>query len=305
MRFVSAKRNPSKANPWSTTHGCLVGILLSGILQAAVADELPPEDVLFFERHIRPIFVEHCYGCHSARADKIQAGLRLDSRAGWMKGGESGPAIFPGKVNESLLIQAVRYESLQMPPSGKLPDAKIRLLEEWVARGAPDPRSDEREPTRKDVTVEMGRAHWAFRAPTLAALREVKRLGWPRGMLDCYLLARLEQADIPPSPEASRDVLIRRVYFDLLGLRPTYEEIQQFLSDHSPDAYERLVDRLLSTPMFGERWARHWLDVARYADTKGYVFQEDRTYPQAYQYRDWVIQVLNRDLPYDEFLRNV
>ncbi|GIW95594.1 MAG: cytochrome c [Pirellulaceae bacterium] len=280
-------------------------ILMAGGGQNAFAQAkaLAPEDEAFFERHIRPILVEHCYGCHSARAEKIQGGLRLDSRQGMLRGGESGPVIVPGRVEESLLIEAVRYESLQMPPSGKLPDEKIRLLEEWVARGAPDPRDFADGPSRDQVTAEMGRLHWAFQPPVLPAPPPVQRPEWPRGPLDRYLLARLEQAGLEPQPEADRRTLIRRLYFDLLGLPPTYDEVQQFVEDPSADAYEKLVDRLLASPAFGERWARHWLDVARYADTKGYVFQEDRSYPQAYQYRDWVIQTLNRDLPYADFLK--
>jgi len=275
-------------------------------LQAADSD-LPAEQVEFFEKNIRPLLVEHCYGCHSAQATEVKGGLRLDSRAGLLQGGNSGPAIVPGNVDNSLLIQAVRYgeDSVQMPPKGKLPEEKIQLLERWVAMGAPDPRGGDAASNDPSAArpADVARTHWAFRPPTRPRIPAVRDATWPRGNLDVYLLARLEEIGLAPAPEADRSVLIRRLYIDLTGLPPRYEEIAEFLADTSADAYERLVDRLLASPRFGERWGRHWLDVARYADTKGYVFQEDRSYPEAYTYRDWVIQTLNQDLPYDQFLR--
>lgn len=288
----------------------LAWLLLWGIASApgvtAFAEQLTEEQIEFFEKHIRPVLVEHCYGCHSARAEPIRGGLRLDSRAGWLRGGDSGPAIVPGDVEASLLIQAVRYreDSVQMPPNGKLPQEKILLLERWVAMGAPDPRGEgTAEPTRAEVMAEMGRNHWAFRPPKRPQPPNMPDTLWARNALDQYLEVRWNQLGLQPAPEADRTVLIRRLYVDLMGVLPTYDEVLQFLNDPAADAYERLVDRLLASPHFGERWARHWLDVARYSDTKGYVFQEDRSYPQAYTYRDWVIETWNRDLPYDQFVR--
>ncbi len=260
------------------------------------------EGVEFFEKKIRPILVDQCYSCHSAQAKKLKGGLKLDTRDGVLKGGDTGPAIVPGKPDESLLIKAVRYkeEELKMPPKQPLAAGQVADLEAWVKRGAPDPRSG--APPAADPGLAKARAHWAYQKPKESALPPVKDKQWSRNPIDAFVLARLEEKGMKPQPPADRHTLIRRVSFDLTGLPPTPEEVEAFEKDAALDAYERLVDRLLASPHYGERWARHWLDVARYSDTKGYVFQEERRYPFAYTYRDWVVRALNEDLPYDQFL---
>lgn len=259
----------------------------------------------FFEKEVRPVLVEDCYKCHSARSDKVKGGLLLDTRSGWMKGGDSGPAIVPGDPEKSLLIKAVRYtdENLQMPPKNKkLSAAKISALEQWVKMGAPDPRTDPTPAAASTGATDKAKQHWAFRPirePQLPAVKNRSRVQSP---IDQFLLARLEARGLASSPRADRRTLIRRATYDLIGLPPTPEEVDAFIGDTSPDAFAKVVDRLLGSPHYGERWARYWLDVARYADTKGYVFEEERRYPFAYTYRDYVIRAFNEDLPYDRFI---
>ena len=259
---------------------------------------LNTDEVDFFEKKIRPVLVEHCYECHSQKAKELESGLLLDSRAGMLKGGDNGPAIVPGNPEKSNLIKAIRYghDFSQMPPKGKLPDAVIADFQQWVAAGAPDPRTQE-----SSAPVPKAK-HWAFQPPRRVPPRPVKRANWPKNEIDRFVLARLEDHKLSPSTDADRRTLIRRLTFDLTGLPPTFTEIKEFVKDRSPRALDYLIDRLLASPHFGERWARHWLDVARYADTKGYVFMEDRNYPEAYTYRDWVIRAFNEDLPYDRFI---
>ncbi len=274
--------------------------------QPAVKDAATPDkrQLEFFETNVRPLLVEHCYKCHSHQAKNLRGGLLLDSRAGWLKGGDNGPAIVPGKPDESLLIKAVRYQDdLKMPPKGKLTPKQIDLLVQWVRMGAPDPRGDTAAPVaRKSVDVEQGRSFWAFQP-----LRDVTpppvqdAAGWCRTPIDRFILAKLEAKGIRPNPSADRRTLIRRVYFDLIGLPPTPAEITAFVRDPDPRAYESLIDRLLESPHYGERWARHWMDVARFAESHGYEQDYDR--PYAYHYRDFLIQALNQDMPYDRFVR--
>jgi mono/diheme cytochrome c family protein len=275
----------------------------------AVADEPPrvsPEDETFFESKVRPILAAHCLECHGPK--KQESGLRLDSRQAVLAGGDSGErAIVPGDPQRSLLIQAVRHEGdYRMPPRGKLPEEAIAALTEWVQRGAPWPVSSQAAPPPASAAAlveEHRRSHWAYQPVLRPELPPVRQADWPRQRLDTLVLAGLEAAGLTPSPEADRRTLIRRLTFDLHGLPPTPHEVEAFVADPAPDALERLVDRLLASPRYGERWGRHWLDVARYADTKGYAFAQERRYPYAYTYRDWVIRALNRDLPYDEFIR--
>jgi hypothetical protein len=266
-------------------------------LESTAADSAGVE---FFENKIRPVLVDRCYECHSAQSEKLKGGLRLDTRNGWEKGGASGPAIAPGKPAESLLIQVLKgtaHDVKRMPSKGDpLPDAQIAAFEEWVAMGAPDPRSD------TTAAKPAVRNHWAFQPPRPPAAPALRNPGWVRTELDRFVLAQLEAHGLEPSPAADRRTLLRRVTQDLTGLPPTPAEMAAFLSDTSPEAYARVVDRLLASPRYGERWARHWLDVARYADTKGYVFEEERRYAYSYTYRDWVVSALNQDLPYDEFI---
>lgn len=261
-----------------------------------------PEGIEFFEKRVRPVLVEHCYKCHSIESKKAKGGLLLDSRDAILKGGATGPALVAGDPDKSLLIRAVRHASpdLLMPPGKKLSDAQVADLAAWVKMGAPDPRSAAVRP-RYGMSLEEGRKFWSFRPVKDPPVPPVKDTAWPRNPVDHFILARLEQAGLAPAPPADRRALIRRVTFDLTGLPPTPEEVDAFLADNSPSAFERVVDRLLASPRYGERWGRHWLDVVRYADTCGNA--SDYPVPQAHLYRDWVIRAFNRDRPYDELLR--
>ena len=271
---------------------------------ARAADD--PAGIEFFESNIRPILVDNCYPCHSQQSEKVKGSLLVDSRDGLLKGGDTGPAIKPGDVEASLLIKAVRYtdDELKMPPKNKkLSPAQIASLETWVKMGAPDPRVASAAMSKAQSIRDKAKKHWAFqpiRKPDVPAVREKRLVQTP---VDNFILARLEAAHLPPSPLADKRTLIRRATFDLIGLPPTPEEVAAFEADKSSDAFAKVVDRLLASPHYGERWGRHWLDVARYADSKGYVFEEDRHYPFAYTYRDYVIRSFNEDLPFDQFIK--
>ena len=256
----------------------------------------------FFENRIRPLFAEHCHKCHGAA--KQQASLRLDSAAALAKGGDTGPVVVPGEPDKSLLIKVVRYQDeSKMPPKGKLSDAAIKDLETWVRSGAKWPAGDKTPSAGGPPDpLEARKAHWAFRPVADPSSPKVGKPEWVRDPLDAFILSRIEAAGLQPAPEAPKATYIRRVTFDLTGLPPTPEEIDAFHADNSTGAHERLVDRLLASPRFGERWARHWMDISRYADTKGYVFQEDRRYPFAWTYRDWLVNSINADMPYDRFV---
>jgi len=272
---------------------------------ASAADD--PAGIEFFEAKIRPILVDNCYKCHSLYSKKVKGGLLLDSRDGVLKGGDTGPAIKPGDPDQSLLIKAIRYtdEKLQMPPKDKkLSAEKIGALEAWVKMGAPDPRVS-KTPGLGDVNAIRAKAktHWAFLPVKNPVPPDVNATRFVRTPVDNFVLSKLEAAHLEPSPEADKRTLIRRATFDLIGLPPKPEEVAAFEADKSPDAFEKVIDRLLASPRYGERWGRHWLDVARYADTKGYVFEEDRHYPYSYSYRDYVIRSFNQDLPYNQFLK--
>ncbi len=260
----------------------------------------------FFERKIRPILVKHCYECHSPQAKKVQGGLLLHSRAAARKGGETSPAIVPGDVEASLLIRAIRYDGLEMPPSGKLPADVVADFERWIEAGAPDPREDTPGvATNHQVDLARAREFWAYQRPQRHKLPAVQDKEWPRQAIDWFVLEQLEAAGLGPSPEADRRTFIRRVTFDLIGLPPTPQEVEAFLSDASQHAYENVVERLLKSPHYGERWARMWLDVARYAEDQAHIVGNNQSlvYPNAYLYRDWVIAALNDDLPFDEFVK--
>ncbi len=283
-------------------HRHLLGLV--ALLAISPAPARADDGVAFFEKKIRPVLVEHCARCHSEKGKSPKGGLRVDTRAGLRKGGDSGPALVPGKPEQSLLVKALRYrdESLRMPPKGKLPDAVVRDFERWIALGAPDPRTGSAGPAT--VGVEAARRHWAFQPIRRPALPAVKGAAWPRTAVDHFVLAKLEAKGLTPSTQADRRTLIRRLSFDLLGLPPTMAAVDAFVADQRPDAYERLVDQLLALPRYGERWGRHWLDVARYADTKDGVlmYGDDRVRPYAYTYRDYVIRAFNEDLPLDRFV---
>ncbi len=275
------------------------------LLTALPAEASDPRAVAFFEQKIRPVLVEHCYRCHSAQAEgnkKLKAGLRLDTRDGLRKGGDSGPSLVPGKPADSLLVKALRYGGdVRMPPKGKLPAAVIADFEKWVSLGAPDPRDGAAGPARQvGMSIEAGRNFWAYKPPRLPAVPAVRADHWAAGDIDRFILAKLEAAGRKPAPDADRATLARRLTYDLTGLPPTPEEVDAFVRDAHPLAYERLVDRLLASPAVGERWGRHWLDVARYAESvtlRGFVFKE------AWRYRDYVIDSFNRDVPFDRFVR--
>ncbi|MBI1917767.1 MAG: DUF1549 domain-containing protein, partial [Planctomycetes bacterium] len=255
------------------------------------------EQAEFFEKHVRPILAENCLSCHGPK--KQMSGLRLDSREAVLAGGDNGPAVRPGDPDNSPLIQAVRYQGeRKMPPKKRLAPAQVEVLVAWVKTGAPWPRAR----PLPVAQAEAWQRHWAFRPVANPRPPTVKQTDWSRTTIDRFVLARLEAKGLRPSSAADRRTLIRRVTFDLTGLPPTPEEIAAFESDRSPDAWEKVVDRLLASPHYGERWGRHWLDVARYADTKGYVFFEEADYPWAWTYRDYVLRSFNEDKPYDRFL---
>lgn len=247
----------------------------------------------FFETKVRPVLAERCFKCHGEKQQK--GGIRLDGPEHFQATDGSGPLVVPGKPDESRLIKAVRQTGdVKMPPNGKLPAAAIRALEEWVRLGAKWPA--------KETTKPGGADHWAFKPVQPTPEPAVKDATWPLSPLDNFVLAKLEAKGLKPAPAADRRTLIRRVYFDLTGLPPSAGGVDAFLKDGAPDAFEKVVDRLLASPRFGERWGRHWLDVARYADTKGSIGGEDARYPFAYTYRDWIVKAFNDDLPYDQFL---
>ncbi len=278
--------------------------------QSAMADTASTPsaaDAAFFDTRIRPVLSEHCYKCHSHTADRIKGGLLLDSRAAVLQGGDSGPAIVAGKPDESLLIQAIRYkdEDLRMPPAahgGKLGDAQIADFEEWVKRGAPDPRVPASAGGGSHY-AGVGKKHWAFQPLRKPALPAIASNPWIQSPVDAFVCAQLDAAGLKPNPPADKRTLIRRATFDLTGLPPTEGEIQDFLADSSPDAFAKVVDRLLASPHYGERWARYWMDVARYSDTKGDPpRRDDPRFPYAWTYRDYLIASFNADKPYAQFV---
>ncbi len=256
-----------------------------------IASSVCGED--FFETKVRPVLAERCFKCHGAKEQK--GGIRLDGPEHMQASDGSGPLVVPGKPDESRLIKAVRQtEDVKMPPNGKLSADSITALEEWVRAGAKWPAKSTSKPVASD--------HWAFKPVQPPSPPAVKDERWPSSPIDTFVLAKLEAKGLSPSSPADRITLIRRVYFDLTGLPPSPEEVQAFVNDKAGDAFEKVVDKLLASPRFGERWARHWLDVARYSDTKGAIANEDTRYPFAYTYRDWVVKSFNEDLPYDQFL---
>jgi hypothetical protein len=258
--------------------------------------------VEFFEKQVRPVLVEKCVSCHGPKTQR--GSLRLDSRDAVLKGGDTGPAVVAGQPDKSLLIRVIKRDGdLKMPPKEKdgLDAATIDALTTWVRMGAPWPAGGAATSSGTSV-VEARKKHWSFRPVQRPVLPVLGDNTWARTPIDRFILAKLEAKELTPSPAADRRTLIRRVTFDLTGLPPTSEEVEAFLADKRPGAYERLVDRLLASPAFGERWGRHWLDVARYADTRGYVFTAERRYPYSYTYRDYVVASFNEDRPYDRFL---
>ncbi len=292
------------------------GLLFVGMVCCApfvfaddTADKQKPtaEQTEFFEAKIRPILVQRCYQCHSTDAEEIEGGLVLDSKWGWQTGGDSGPAIVPGNLAESNLIDAVRYEEnivSAMPPKSKLPAEEIKLLERWVEMGAPDPRAKVKKGASSMVeTFDLNKRvqeHWSWRPIDDPPPPEVLDQAWPASDIDRFILHALENAGLSPARPADKQLLLRRVFFDLIGLPPTPEQIDAFVADQSQDAYQRVVEQLLDSPQFGEKWARHWMDLVRYAETYGHEF--DYPIPHSTEYRDYLIRGLNADLPYDQFI---
>lgn len=285
--------------------------ILSAVALLAVSAraETDSAGAAFFETKIRPVFVTHCYKCHSeqaAKAGKLKGALRLDSREGLRMGGENGVVVVPGKPQESRLIQAIRYSNadFQMPPKDQLAEQIVSDFEKWVAMGAPDPRQSTpvaAAAPKRVIDLEAGRKYWAFQPLARVQPPEVKATELVRTPVDRFILARLEKEGVVPNAPASRAVLIRRAYADLLGLPPTPQEVDAFINDPSPDAWPNLIDKLLASDHYGERWGRHWLDIVRFAESNGYEFDGDRR--GAFQYRDFVIRAFNRDLPYNQFIR--
>ena len=271
-------------------------------LSHACAADLTPAQLDFFENKIRPVLADHCYKCHSPLAEKVKGGLLVDTRDGLLKGGESGPALVPGDAENSLLIKAIRYTDpdLQMPKDKKLEADQIADLTAWVKMGAPDPRLASAQNYANHSTN-----HWAWQPVKPGPVPQASDPAWCQSPVDNFILAKLDAAGLKPNPPADKRTLIRRASFDLIGLPPTPEEVDEFVNDSSPDAFAKVVDRLLASPHYGERWGRHWLDVARYSDTVGQPRRntEDNLYPFAWGYRDYVIRSFNENKPYDVFIK--
>jgi len=282
----------------------MIMLAAPAFLTLLVLAQSPPafaaEDLEFFEKRVRPVLVERCYECHSAGSKQLEGGLLLDSREAVFKGGDTGPAAVSVDVNQSRLIEAIRYKSeqLQMPPTGKLPDSEIGVLEEWVRRGLPFTPADvaTKAARRREIDIAQGRQHWAF--------RPVREYDLPftsvASRLDAFIAVALQEQKLTQSDPTDRRVLVRRASFDLLGLPPTADDVERFAADKTPDAYERLVDRYLASPHYGERWGRYWLDLARYCDVAE-SWREGEASP--WLYRDWVVAALNADVPYNDFVR--
>lgn len=280
---------------WGAVVICLTARL------AAAADP-GPEALEFFEKRIRPVLSEQCYKCHSSTSEKLKGGLMLDSREALLKGGDTGPSVVPGNLEKSLLVSAIRWSDpdLQMPPKHKLEPAQEADLEAWVKAGAAWPQETAKSPLKKVFDLNRRRSeHWCWQPFSDSPLPAVADAAWARRPLDRFILAGLERAGLAPNPEAEKATLLRRASFDLIGLPPTPVEIEAFLADASPEAFAKVVDRLLASPRFGERWARHWLDLVRYAESRGHEF--DPAIPNAWEYRDYVIRAFNADVPYNLF----
>jgi hypothetical protein len=282
----------------------LTAAVLSTWPAAARGQQPDREGIEFFERRIRPILAERCFECHGP-VKKPKGGLRLDSRAALLHGGDTGPAIAPGEPERSLLVRAIRYaeRDFRMPPKGRLSDEQIADLTEWIRRGAPwpDGAAAKGVAPSKDFDLAKRRDFWSLRPVTRPALPVVKQADWPRSPIDYFLLAKLEGAGLRPAAPADRHTLLRRVTFNLTGLPPTPAEVEAFVNDRSPEAFAKVVDRLLASPHYGGRWGRHWLDLVRFAETGGHEF--DFELPEAFRYRDYVIRAFNADVPYDQFVR--
>jgi hypothetical protein len=265
-----------------------------------VASHESTDGIAFFEAKIRPVLIDNCYQCHSRDAQELQGGLVLDNRDGLLKGGDSGPAVLPGNPAESLLLQSLKYEAYEMPPTGQLPSAVIEDFEHWIEIGMPDPRTEDTTIPKPAIDLEQGRKFWSFQPIGSPQRPTTRNTEWPLGDIDRFVLAKLEKHGLGPSADVDRATWLRRVTFALIGLPPSIEEIDAFLADDSPDAYACVVDRLLASPHFGERWGRHWLDVARFAESSG--GGRSLLFKDAWRYRDYTIDSVNRDKPVNQFI---
>ena len=298
MRRYHFQYKSTSATRFASQGLLLCTLLATGALRAG-------DKIDFFETKIRPVLVEHCYACHSATAagkKKLKGNLLLDSRGASRRGGESGPAIVPGKPEASLLLSALRYESFEMPPGGKLSDQIIADFVKWIEMGAPDPRTAKTDGQSK-LPPDQPPSGWAFQSPQPRPLPEVKQRDWPRGAIDRLVLANLETHGMRPAPAADKRTLLRRATYDLLGLPPTAAELESFVADDRPQAFDQAVTALLDAPDFGIRWARHWLDNVRYAEDDPTCAANNNGSFAIASYRDWVVDAFNRDLPYDAFVR--
>ncbi|MFG0263766.1 MAG: PSD1 and planctomycete cytochrome C domain-containing protein [Rhodopirellula sp. JB055] len=280
-----------------------LGLLAASETPAQDSSKITPEQLEFFENRIRPVLVRECYECHSAESGKTRGGLRLDTRDALLLGGESGPSIVPGHPEDSPFWDAITYNGWEMPPRGQLPDDVLADFKRWIEMGLPDPRVRESITVETEIDLESGRDHWAFHKPQPQGLPEVQRAAWAKSDVDRFVLAKLEDNGLEPAEDADAATLLRRLSFDLVGLPPTGAEVESFLRATARDreaAIESKVDELLNSPRFGERWGRHWLDVARYAESCGN--STNNTYPHAWRYRDYVIDSFNDDTPYDRFI---
>ncbi len=282
-------------------HFCLLYCLFFTSLAQAEEPKFTAEQLNFFEKNVRPLLIDNCYECHGA--EEQEASLRLDSRQSILKGGDTGPAVVPGKVDEGELLQALKFDpdGYQMPPDGKLPQAKIDLIKKWVAMGAPWPVEEAvASAATEEFDLQKRAEHWSFQPLVSIKPPECAEPTWCRNEIDRFVLKKLREHQLTPADETSRRTWIRRVYLDTTGLPPSPQVVDQFVADENKNAYEVVIDRLLSSPRFGERWGRHWLDVVRYAESRGHEF--DHNVANARQYRDYVIRALNADLPFDQFV---
>ena len=280
---------------------CLFGLcVILADVGLGTAAEPDRKGIEFFEKRIRPMLVQHCYECHSGRSKDLQGGLLLDTREGIRRGGESGHAVVPENLADSLLLSAIRFEDFEMPPEKQLPENVIADFEKWIKMGAPDPRDGSPSSLRPEIDFDAAREFWSFQPLQQTPPPSVVDTTWPHSDIDRFILARLELNGLRPVVDADPVVLVRRVYFDLIGLPPTPAQVDEFVADPSPAALRELIDRLLDSPQYGERWGRHWLDVVRYGESTG--MERNFTYPYAWRYRDYVIKSFYEDKPFDQFI---
>lgn len=300
-RFNSSGSNPPMRSVFARIFSLIV--LLCITVQPCRADE----GIALFEKKIRPVLVKHCYECHSEKSPKLQGGLRVDTATTLLRGGDSGLVIVRGRPSESLLLESLKYESFEMPPKGKLPDAIIADFERWIEMGAPLPQDKSvaaRPDAKKQIDFAEARKHWAYQPLNVVPVPQTTAsTAWAKRGVDHFLYEKMSAEKLRPSPQADPMLLLRRVSYDLTGLPPSYDDVVRFEADPSDEAYAAYVENLLASPTYGEHWGRQWMDVVRYADTNPTSEATSRPEPFAFGYRDWIIDAWNRDLPYDRFIR--